>query len=65
MFSVRSVLGHHNEDQLSLRESHETDSVKWEAGSWGREQFGNPGEGGRPPLEAATKQCNEDSNWEH
>jgi hypothetical protein len=29
---------------------------KWEAGSWGRGQFGNPEEGQRPPLEAATKQ---------
>jgi hypothetical protein len=28
----------------------------WEAGSWGREKFGNPEEGERPPLEAATKQ---------
>jgi hypothetical protein len=29
---------------------------KWEAGSWDRGQFGNPEEGERPPLEAATKQ---------
>jgi hypothetical protein len=29
---------------------------KWEAGSWGREQFANTEEGERPPLEAATKQ---------
>jgi hypothetical protein len=29
---------------------------KWEAGSWGRGQFGNPEEGERPPLKAATKQ---------
>jgi hypothetical protein len=27
-----------------------------EACSWGRGQFGNPEEGGRPPLEAATEQ---------
>jgi hypothetical protein len=31
-------------------------SVKWEAGSWGRGEFGNPEEEERPPLEAATKQ---------
>jgi hypothetical protein len=29
---------------------------KWEAGSWGRELLGNPEEGERPSLEAATKQ---------
>jgi hypothetical protein len=29
---------------------------KWEAGSWGRGQFGNPEEEERPSLEAATKQ---------
>jgi hypothetical protein len=29
---------------------------KWEAGSWGRGQGGNLGEGGRQPLKAATKQ---------
>jgi hypothetical protein len=29
---------------------------KWEAGSWGRGQLGNPEEGERPQLEAATKQ---------
>jgi hypothetical protein len=31
-------------------------SEKWESGSWGRGEFGNPEEGERPPLEAATKQ---------
>jgi hypothetical protein len=38
---------------------------KWEARSWGREHFGSPVEAERPPLEAATKQRNEDRNWEH
>jgi hypothetical protein len=28
----------------------------WEAGTWGREYFGNIEEVERPPLEAATKQ---------
>jgi hypothetical protein len=28
----------------------------WEAGNWGRGQFGNQEEGEYPPLEAATKQ---------
>jgi hypothetical protein len=27
----------------------------WEAGSWGREQFGNPEEGERQTLEAVTR----------
>jgi hypothetical protein len=27
-----------------------------EAGSWGRGPFGNPEDGGRPPLEVATRQ---------
>jgi hypothetical protein len=27
----------------------------WEAGSWGRGQFGNPEEGERSPLETVTK----------
>jgi hypothetical protein len=30
--------------------------VKWEAGTWSREQFGNPEEGERTPLEGATMQ---------
>jgi hypothetical protein len=29
---------------------------KWEAGSWGREQFGNPEEGDHLPLQTVTKQ---------
>jgi hypothetical protein len=29
---------------------------KWEAGKWGRGQFGNTEEAERPPLESATKQ---------
>jgi hypothetical protein len=33
---------------------------KWEAGIWGRGQFGNPEEGERQPWEAATKQRSED-----
>jgi hypothetical protein len=28
----------------------------WQTDGWGRRQFGNPEEGERPPLEAATKQ---------
>jgi hypothetical protein len=36
-----------------------------ETGSWGRGQFGNPEEGERPPLEAATKHRSEDRDWEH
>jgi hypothetical protein len=28
----------------------------WEAGNWGRRQFGNPKEGESPTLKAATKQ---------
>jgi hypothetical protein len=36
-----------------------------EAGSWGRGQFGNPEEGERPPLEAATKQHSKDRDWEY
>jgi hypothetical protein len=28
----------------------------WEAGSWGRKQFGNPEEGKCQPFEAATKE---------
>jgi hypothetical protein len=29
---------------------------RWEVGSLGQEKFGNPGEGERPSLKAATKQ---------
>jgi hypothetical protein len=36
-----------------------------EAGSWGRRQFENPGEGECPPFEATTKQRSEDRDWEH
>jgi hypothetical protein len=67
VFSVRSVPILYNEDQLALSASRETvcrqaDSwgfQLWAAGSWGRGQFGNPDEGERPPLEAATKQRSE------
>jgi hypothetical protein len=39
----------------------------WEAGNWGRGQFGNPDEGERLPLEAATKQRQMEivTDWEH
>jgi hypothetical protein len=33
--------------------------------TWGRRQFGNPEEVERPPLEAVTKQRNEDRDCEH
>jgi hypothetical protein len=36
-----------------------------EAGSWSRGQLGNPEGKERQPLEAATKQRNEDRDWEH
>jgi hypothetical protein len=66
LFSVRSVPMLYNEDQLPLPVSRESlQAVSWEAGTWGRGQIGNPGEGERPPLEAATKQRSEESDWEH
>jgi hypothetical protein len=54
--------------------SHKWPQLGWEleplshwllAGSWGLGQFGNPEEGKRPPLEAATKQHSVDCDWEH
>jgi hypothetical protein len=74
VFAVRYAPRLYNNDQLPLpvspsreseRESAGTQLRVAEAGSWGREQFGNPDEGERPPLEAATKQRSEVRDWEH
>jgi hypothetical protein len=57
MFPVWSVPGlySYNEDlYFELVES--CSCEEWEAGSWGRGQFGNPEEGERQPFEAANKQ---------
>jgi hypothetical protein len=40
-------------------------NAKWEARSWGREQFGSPEEAERLSLEATTKQRSKDRDWGH
>jgi hypothetical protein len=60
-FSTQSVPGCYNRDQLAvaIRELlgfSRCELLLLEADSWGRGQFGNPEEGERQPLEAATKQ---------
>jgi hypothetical protein len=61
VFSTRSVPRWYKQDNLevAVRELLRFSRCKvflLEAGSWARGQFGNPEEGGRPPLKAATKQ---------
>jgi hypothetical protein len=70
VFSVRSVPRLYGEDQLPLQDSRECLQADGqlrvaESGSWARGQLGNPQEGERPTLEAATKQRSEDRDWEH
>jgi hypothetical protein len=53
-FSVRSAPGLYNEEQYL--NCCWVGWENWEAGSWGRGEFGNLEEGERPQLETATKQ---------
>jgi hypothetical protein len=54
-FSVWSVPRSY-EQARDLMSYSRCELLLWEAGIWGRGQFGNPEEGERPPLEAGTKQ---------
>jgi hypothetical protein len=60
MFSTRSVPRCFTKDQLAVAVRKLLgfscgELLLLEAGIWGREHFGNPQEGERPPLEAASK----------
>jgi hypothetical protein len=58
VFPTRSVPKYYKQGNLGAGVSWITAGVQllWEAGSWGRGQFGNQEEGERPQLKAATKQ---------
>jgi hypothetical protein len=69
VFSTQFMQKCYKQDKLEItvRESlgFSCELLLLEAGSWGREQFGNPEEGARPPLEAATKQRQWRRDFEH